>query len=133
MTSPVPVPPRTPPAPGPGQPSLIYLPTIDLTSAPVPVTVSASYLANALMYTGCGLIIAVTWVNRAPTAALNADILDGVDATGLPVVQMGAAAGGGGVVTPCLPGIPFRNGLYRNVTAGQPNVTVTFIPLPQAP
>ena len=106
---------------------------IDWRDLPAPRTVSAYQTVSSVqLLTGIGLITAVSMDNPTASggAAAHAYLYDGTDTTGDLIVALGATGGGGDSVSPGLPGIPFRRGVYLYINAGTATICVTYIPLP---
>jgi hypothetical protein len=112
-----------------GVPSIPYLPVVDLTVAPAPVTVPASNSHAGKILAGCGLIIAITWIEDSGTNPCFNKLYDGQDATGPIIAYFGGPAASSGHIGPGVPGIYFRNGLFLVQSTGATDLTITYLPL----
>ena len=94
------------------------------------VTVSNTGKAgqSTALATGPGLITAITAIPSTLTVASQMYLLDGSDATGEFLAVLGIPAGGSFALSPGVPGIPFRRGLFVANHAGGCLMTVTYIP-----
>lgn len=104
-----------------------YLPSIDLTACPKPITINGTSFATTLV-TGPGLIIALTYSNNGATAAGSFTIRDGQSASGNILVTVKVPGGQGGSLAVAEPGIWFGDGLLFVSGGGAVTWTLTYLP-----
>lgn len=110
-------------------PSRVFVPAVDLTAAPIPVTVSSVTGSSGLLFQGTGLIIAITAAESTGSAGARYKLHDGQDSTGQLIAALAAPANGFAPVAPAGPGIYFKDGIYVEAVSGAMNLTVTYLPL----
>lgn len=119
----------TTPVPQVPVPSRPFLPVVDNTAAPVPVTVTSTTGSSGLLFQGAGFILCITAAESTGSAGARYHVRDGADATGYIIAALAAASNGFAPVSPCSPGIWFRDGIYLEAVSGSMHVTVTYLPV----
>lgn len=99
---------------------------LDVTFDPRPGKPLGTYTASGAIVTGKGRLIGYS-VRATTATTVVVQLYDGGGTNGQCVVDVDAAQGACTVAGPCDPGIRFKRGLYLNVAAGAPSVTVHVV------
>ena len=109
-------------------PNLPFVPTLDLTAAPLPQSVWLSTDSDAQMVTGVGFITTFKAVEDSGSASFRLALYDATSAAGEVLTFMGGTSGTSDGGDPGYPGIPFLRGIYCHFISGHALVSVTYIP-----